>query len=93
MQYACHAAFDSPEAFDRVWREDCKPEPMTLARAVEVLNQRKYRGVSWWGISAGTYKSSYAFWVDQDETTPKPQNTLSEFEAIAIAEKLEREAK
>jgi hypothetical protein len=60
-------------------------EPMTLARAVEVLNSREHRGIDNWSIDNGN-NSVYL---------PYPHSSfrLTNFEALAIAEKLEREAK
>lgn len=61
---------------------------MTIERAVEILNERKHRDFSKW----------YVYHVVPGTTRATPQdchdpyNMLDEFEAIAIAEKYEREA-
>lgn len=71
--------------------------PMTIERAVEVLNSHKYLGRRW------VPSDSKAEWADGAISVPRhfdnpamgpgPTEYFNEFQAIAIAEKLEREAK
>lgn len=74
----------NPPKFERIANLS---EPMTLERAVEILNEKKYCGLVWAactepgnGCRFAATKGSYSI-------------SRSEFEAIAIAEKLERESK
>jgi len=57
-----------------------KPEPMTLERAVEVLNERRHLDLT-------------GFYVYRDEVYNDAGYVYTSFEAIAIAEKYEREGK
>ena len=72
-----------------------EPMPMTLARAVEVLNERSHRGFNDWGIFAvaGRPVMPSVLAVTDNFKIIDFQHNLTEFEAIAIAEKLEREGR
>lgn len=61
-----------------------KPEPMTLERAVEVLNERKYRDYCNWVINHDRNRA--ASFRDMSIAVE-----LMAYEAISVAEKLERE--
>ena len=67
---------------DRMIAELRKPEPMTLERAKEVLTDRRHWDSEWGFTNNG--KSLYALFGGM---------CRSGFEAIAIAEKYERESK
>lgn len=68
-----------------------RPEPMTLERAVAVLDGNQYRGCFWIIDMAGTEDPPNR-WALGTFTRPSTgQLTLTEFEAISVAEKLERE--
>src|SRR6266566_559392 len=68
---------------ERLSKLQRKPEPMTVERAVEVLNLREHRGFNRWAVNPGR-RSAYI------EGNGSDFSLLAE-EAIAIAEKLERE--
>jgi len=86
----CHTVFDSFDPFDRVYCEGCKaPEPMTLARAVEVLNEHKWDGCTNWVASENSINGAFAIPADSD--SPR-KDMVEPFVAIAIAEKLLRES-
>ena len=59
---------------------------MTLEKALEVLNLHRHRGSDRWHVVKGLRTVN----VRPTADTPSPA-WLSEFEAIAIAEKYERE--
>lgn len=57
---------------------------MTLEDAVEVLNERQHRHYSLWTILSGDGK---------DKIVARHRDGFNEFEAIAIAEKYQRESR
>jgi hypothetical protein len=63
--------------------KEVKPEPMTLERAVEILNARKHLEVEWFAKPMNQFRS----------IADSRKGHRAEFEAIAIAEKYERESK
>jgi hypothetical protein len=63
--------------------ENPKPGPMTLERAVEILNARKHLEVEWFAKPMNQFRS----------IADSRKGHRAEFEAIAIAEKYERESK
>lgn len=68
------------------------PKPMTLERAIAILNQMDHRdeGDSWC-LSKSGHLAIVHDWADS--LAKKPAHRLYAFEAIAIAEKYERESK
>jgi hypothetical protein len=60
---------------------------MNLEEALEVLNRRRHRGSDRWHVVRGLRTIN----VTPSRDAPSPA-WLNEFEAIAIAEKYEREA-
>jgi hypothetical protein len=59
--------------------KEIKPEPMTLERAAKILNKHRHNQIRCWHTVGNSVMDGYQVFTD--------------FEAIAIAEKYERESK